>query len=126
MVQNLRDLEPKLEGLKALLDADQHEKIGPARNLLPIHYHLSQLESFRSQTMYMAKESSIETRAALAQIFEPLNAFTDEFDKHFSELSRKVIPIIRAGYPEVVVKLVKIAEMERKENEKVTNLFFKI
>ncbi|KAF8121672.1 exocyst complex component Sec6-domain-containing protein [Boletus edulis] len=34
------------------------------------------------------------------------------------ELARNILPLVRAGYPDVVVKLIKIAEFEGREDEK--------
>ncbi|KAF8430629.1 hypothetical protein L210DRAFT_3026859 [Boletus edulis BED1] len=34
------------------------------------------------------------------------------------ELARNILPLVRAGFPDVVFKLIKIAEFEGREDEK--------
>lgn len=119
MVNNLMEMHTKLDMLEQMLQADREDITGPAHGLLPIHFHLNQLESFRNQAMHQAKKSSAESRATLTRWFERLNTFIEAFEEYFASLSGNILPIVRAGHPEVVVKLIKIAEMEGKEDEKV-------
>lgn len=120
MVNNLMEMHSKLEMLETMLDTDSKDITGPAHNLLPMHFYLNQLESFRNQAMHQAKKATAESRATLAKWFERLNKFIEDFDEYFAVLCRNVLPIVRAGHPEVVVKLIKIAEVEGKEDEKVS------
>lgn len=119
MVNNLTEMYAKLDMLEEMLYADRQDITGPARNLLALHFHLNQLENFRNQTMHQAKKATAESRATLARWFERLNKFAGDFEEYFAALSRNILPIVRAGHSEVVVKLVKIAEIEGKEDEKV-------
>lgn len=118
MVNNLTEMHAKLDVLEEMLANDREDITGPAPNLLSMHYHLNQLETFRNQTMHQAKKSKAESRVTLARWFERLNTFIAEFDEYFGALSRNILPIVRAGHPEVVVKLIKIAEIEGREDEK--------
>lgn len=120
MVNNLMEMHSKLEMLETMLDTDSKDITGPAHNLLPMHFYLNQLEGFRNQAMHQAKKATAESRATLAKWFERLNKFIEDFDEYFAVLCRNVLPIVRAGHPEVVVKLIKIAEVEGKEDEKVS------
>jgi hypothetical protein len=126
MVNNLLEMNSRLDGIEAMLAQDQEDLLGPAPNLLPIHFQLTQLESFRNETMHQAKKASAEARNKLTRRFERLTKVIEAFDEYFTELCRNVLSLARAGHPEVIVKLVKIAEVEGKEDEKVSrNLFSK-
>jgi exocyst complex component 3 len=124
MVNNLLEMNSRLNGIEAMLSADQEDLLGPAPNLLPIHLQLTQLENFRNETMHQAKKASAESRNKLSRRFERLSAVIDAFDEYIMELSRNILPLARAGHPEVIVKVVKIAELEGKEDEKVTVIFW--
>lgn len=123
MVNNLTEMHAKLDMLEEMLYADRKNIFGSAHNLLGLHFHLNQLEGFRNQTMHQAKKASPSSRLTLARWFERLDKFIEDFDKYFAELSKNILSIVRAGHPEVVVKIVKIAEIEGKEDEKVRTLF---
>jgi exocyst complex component 3 len=119
MINNLSEMKSRLNGIEAMLSADQEDLLGPAPNLLPIHLQLTQLENFRNETMHQAKKASADSRNKLTRRFERLSAVIDAFDEYIMELSRNILPLARAGHPEVIVKIVKIAELEGKEDEKV-------
>ncbi|KAF8920544.1 exocyst complex component Sec6 [Mucidula mucida] len=118
MVNNLLEMNAKLATIEQLLEADRQEVVGPAPNLLVIHYLLNQLESFRNQTMHQAKKASLDSRNILARWFEQLNTVIEQFNEYITQLAENVLNIVRAGYPDVVVRLIKIAEIEGREDEK--------
>ncbi|KAG6893525.1 hypothetical protein C0992_009655, partial [Termitomyces sp. T32_za158] len=118
MVNNLLDMAEKLDVIEKRLAQDSANIIGPAENLLFIHYQLNQLEVFRNHTMHQAKQASPTSRATLHRWFERLNQIIAGFDDYILTLARNILPIVRAGYPDVVVRLVKIVEAEGKEDEK--------
>lgn len=125
MVNNLLEMASKLDVLEKLLASDSADILGPAPNLLVLHFQLNQLESFRNQTMHQAKKASSSSRATLTRWFERLNNILAAFDAYILDLARNVLNIVRAGHPHVVVRLIKIAEVEGKEDEKVRlNLYF--
>ncbi|EPQ56510.1 exocyst complex component sec6 [Gloeophyllum trabeum ATCC 11539] len=118
MVNNLLEMSSKLDMLEAMLASNREEVVGPAPNLLAIHYNINQLEAFRNQTMHQAKKASADSRNTLTRWFERLNKLIKSFDEYIVDLARNILPLIRAGHSEVIVKLVKIAEIEGKEDEK--------
>ncbi|KAI9437842.1 exocyst complex component Sec6 [Lactarius psammicola] len=118
MVNNLLEMSSRLDSIEAMLIADQDELLGPAPNLLPIHLQLKQLENFRNETTHQAKKATAQSRNNLARRFERLTGVIEAFDGYIMELSRNILPLARAGHAEVVVKIVKIAEIEGKEDEK--------
>ncbi|KAK7466403.1 SNARE-binding exocyst subunit S6 [Stygiomarasmius scandens] len=118
MVNNLLEMNSKLNMLEDMLEEDSADILGPAPNLLVIHYILKQLEAFRNQTMHQAKKASPSSRTTLARYFERLNTVIEAFDQYIIGLARNVLNIIRAGNRDVIVRLIKIAEMEGREDEK--------
>lgn len=119
MVNNLVDMSEKLDALEEMLAQDSENIIGPAPNLLRIHFQINRLEAFRNTTMHQAKKSSKEIRATLTRYFDRLNKLIQAFDDYILALASNILPIVRAGHPEVVVKVLKIVEIEGKEDEKV-------
>ena len=70
--------------------------------------------------MHQAKKSSKEVRATLTRYFDRLNQLINAFDEYIYALSRNILPIVRAGHPDVIVKLIKIVEIESKEDQKAS------
>ncbi|KAF8347725.1 exocyst complex component sec6 [Amanita rubescens] len=120
MVLNLLSMAEKLDDIENMLAADSDSILGPAPSLLIIHYHLNQLGNFRNQTMHEAKKASAASRATLARWFERLNGVIEAFDAYIIELAKNVLNLVRAGHQDVVVRLIKIAELEGKEDEKAS------
>ena len=72
MVNQLRDMYDKIEYCEALLQRDRQDPLGPAPNLLAVHYSLTQLESFRNETVLQAKRSKRADMETLNRYFERL------------------------------------------------------
>ena len=119
MVNNLLDMTGQLDDLEHMLASDSREIVGPAPNLLVIHFQLNQLERFRNQTIHQAKKASAQSQNTLARWFERLDKVIANFDEYILQLARNVLNLVRAGHADVVVKLMKIADIEGKEDEKV-------
>ncbi|KXN86616.1 Exocyst complex component sec6 [Leucoagaricus sp. SymC.cos] len=124
MVNNLLEMEAKLNDIERMLASDSKDILGPAPNLLVIHYQLNQLENFRNQTMHQAKKAKQSSQQTLARGFERLNGVIAAFDEYILELAGNVLNLVRAGRPDVVVKLIKVAEAEGREDEKAVALRF--
>ncbi|KAI0248975.1 exocyst complex component Sec6 [Lactifluus subvellereus] len=118
MVNHLLEMHSQLDSIEAMLSADQGDLLGPAPNLLPIHLQLTRLENFRNESIHQAKKATAESRNKLARRFERLSGVIDAFDEYIMDLSRNILLLARAGHPEVIVKIVKIAELEGKEDAK--------
>jgi len=69
--------------------------------------------------MHQAKKASAESRNKLGRRFERLTTVIEAFDEHLIELCRNILSLARAGHPEVIVKIIKIAEVEGKKDENV-------
>lgn len=123
MVINLLEMDSRLDSIEEMLVIDQSDHIQPAANLLPIHLQLTQLENFRNEAMHQAKKASAESRNKLTRRFERLSGVIEVFNEYVIDLTRNILPLARSGHLDVIVKIVKIAEVEGKEDEKV--IFFK-
>ncbi|KAK7030692.1 exocyst complex component Sec6 [Favolaschia claudopus] len=117
-VNNLLDMNDKLDVLEDMLETDSRDILGSAPNLLVIHYLLNQLEAFRNQTMHQAKKASANSRTTLTRYFERLNNVIEAFDQYIIGLASNILELVREGHSDVVVKLIKIAEVEGREDEK--------
>ncbi|KAH7105939.1 exocyst complex component sec6 [Auriculariales sp. MPI-PUGE-AT-0066] len=118
MVRNLQEMYQKLDMLEDMLDADRGDILGPAQNILAIHHMLNQLEAFRNETMHQAKSASADARNTLTRYFERLTTLLQAFDEYYWALTKNIVLIARNGNAGVIVKIVKIAELEGKEDEK--------
>ena len=119
MLTNLLDMDDKMGNLEYMIDIDSADPQGPNENLLVLHFQINQLETFRNEAVHMAKKSTAETRNTLQQYFARLNRLIDSFDAHILSLAKNILPLVRNGHTDVVVKLIKIAELEGREDEKV-------
>ncbi|WVF66397.1 hypothetical protein IAT40_001137 [Kwoniella sp. CBS 6097] len=121
MVNNLRSMSDKVDHLASLLDADRNQPngaSGPSPNLLPIHFQLQQLEAFRNETLHQAKKSDAAEREVLVNWFEKLDKVGQDFESWLWEIGTRVVELARKGNGGTVVRLLKIVEVEGKEDEK--------
>ncbi|KAL8279720.1 hypothetical protein RQP46_007815 [Phenoliferia psychrophenolica] len=120
MVTSLRGMYDRLSHISTLLAADSADPLGPAPNLLAIHYHLSELETFRNETLAQAKRGRAGAGAqrTLAQYFERLGETISQFELHYFSLARQIIPLAKQGNAAVAVKVAKIAEVEGARDQK--------
>ncbi|KAH6890050.1 exocyst complex component Sec6-domain-containing protein [Coprinopsis sp. MPI-PUGE-AT-0042] len=124
IVSNLREMASKLDEIEDMLAEDSMQLDGPAPNLLMVHYHLKQFQRFRDETTMDARKASKKAQEALARRFERLDWVITQFDEYFGNLARNILPLIRAGHSDVIVRLLKIAEVEEKEDEKALAMRF--
>ena len=119
MLNNLMEVSTNLGYLEETLAEASNDPLGPATYLLTMHFQINQLTAFRSQTMHQAQAASSDARAVLTRHFTRLDELITSFDDYISMLGRNVLSIVRSGNPGVIVRLIKIVEMEGKEDEKV-------
>lgn len=120
MVTSLRGMTTRLSHISSLLSSDRSDPLGPSPNLLPIHYHLTELETFRNETLAQAKKGKSGARAlqTLEQYFEQLGTMIEAFEAHYFRLARELLELTREGNAAVAVKIAKIAEVEGARDEK--------
>ncbi|EPQ29853.1 uncharacterized protein PFL1_02526 [Pseudozyma flocculosa PF-1] len=114
----LDSLPGKIELLAAMLSESQEDPMGPAPNLLPLHFHLSELERFRNETFQIARSCSADVRSTVAEFFAPLDGLVSSFERYLLDLGERTLDLVREGRGGVVVKLIKIVEKESREDEK--------
>ncbi|KAM0749392.1 exocyst complex component Sec6 [Meredithblackwellia eburnea MCA 4105] len=120
MVNSLRGMYDRLSHISDLLSLDRADPLGPQTNLLQIHYHLTELETFRNETLAQAKRgrASTEAKQTLEQYFSKLGSTIEEFESHFFRLAKELVAISRKGNASVAVKIAKIAEVEGSRDQK--------
>src|SRR5690349_2027545 len=97
---------------------DMKNILGPAPNLLLVHYQLYKLENLRNTTMHMAKDESLDVKVTLKQYFGRLDQVVEEFEEYLWELSRNMIDLIKNKQGAVIVRLIKIIESEEAADAK--------
>jgi exocyst complex component 3 len=129
MVKNLQTMSDKVSHLDALLTSDQSHPLGPcgpSANLLPIHYQLQQLEAFRNEALHQAKKSAgkgeqgQEDRRTLVGWFERLDDLGNRFEEWLWAIAANILETAREGNGGAIVRLLKIIEVEGKEDQKVS------
>ncbi|CBQ73963.1 related to SEC6-protein transport protein [Sporisorium reilianum SRZ2] len=117
-LEKLDALPGQIEQLAEMLQRSQDDIMGPATDLLPLHFHLSQLEAFRNETFQIARTCSADVRNTISEVFAPLDGLIRAFDDYIMVLAERTMDLVREGRPAVVVKLVKIIEKESREDER--------
>lgn len=123
MVNNLRSMSDKVDHIAQLLEQDKQQEGGPtgySPNLLPIHYLLQQLEGFRNETLHQAKRSDAAEREVLIDWFAKLDQVGQAFEAWLWEIGAGVVELARRNNGGTVVRLLKIIEVEGREDEKVS------
>ncbi|GAA5882586.1 hypothetical protein JCM3774_002732 [Rhodotorula dairenensis] len=121
-VTSLRSMYSRLAHLSHLLAQDRSDPLGPSPNLLTVHFHLTELETFRNETLAQAKKAATTAAATTAETleryFERLGETIEAFEAHYFRLARELLVLARAGHASVAVKLAKIAQLEGARDQK--------
>ncbi|KAH7056754.1 exocyst complex component Sec6-domain-containing protein [Linnemannia elongata] len=118
LVNNFQELHQDLDRIKNMMRDDMKNILGPAPNLLLVHYQLYKLENLRNTTMHMAKDESLDVKVTLKQYFGRLDQVVEEFEEYLWELSRNMIDLIKNKQGAVIVRLIKIIESEEAADAK--------
>ncbi|KAF9117597.1 SNARE-binding exocyst subunit S6, partial [Linnemannia schmuckeri] len=118
LVNNFQELHQDLDRIKSMMRDDMKNILGPAPNLLLVHYQLYKLENLRNTTMHMAKDEPLDVKVTLKQYFGRLDQFIEEFEEYLWELSRNMIDLIKNKQGAVIVRLIKIIESEEAADAK--------
>ncbi|PWN20968.1 exocyst complex component Sec6 [Microstroma glucosiphilum] len=118
VLNQLEMMPPKIEELAHMLQQARDDLFGPATRLLSLHYHISELETFRNETLQTARTCSSDVRQQLMEFFSPLDGLVKEFEGYLFLMGERAIDLVREGREGVIVKLVKIIEKESREDEK--------
>ncbi|KAF9085056.1 SNARE-binding exocyst subunit S6, partial [Mortierella sp. GBA35] len=118
LVNNFQELHQDLDRIKSMMRDDMENILGPAPNLLLVHYQLYKLENLRNTTMHMAKDEPLDVKVTLKQYFGRLDQVIEEFEEYLWELSRNMIDLIKNKQGSVIVRLIKIIESEESADAK--------
>ncbi|KND01143.1 SNARE-binding exocyst subunit SEC6 [Spizellomyces punctatus DAOM BR117] len=117
MVEQFQQLNSQVARIRGLLEEDSKELLGPAPNLLLIHYKLQQLETFRNSTLARARRSPADVLNTLHEYFHKVDQLEHEFEEYLFRLARRTVDLIKGGYASTVVRMVKIIETEERADE---------
>ncbi|KAJ1022680.1 hypothetical protein NDA18_005018 [Ustilago nuda] len=117
-LEKLDALPGQIQTLTEMLQRGKDDIMGPATDLLPLHFHLSQLEAFRNETFQIARTCSADVRSTVSKFFAPLDGLIKAFDDYIMQLAERTLDLVREDRSSVVVKLIKIIEKESREDER--------
>ncbi|KAF9926246.1 SNARE-binding exocyst subunit S6 [Linnemannia zychae] len=118
LVNNFQELHQDLDRIKTMMRDDMKNILGPAPNLLLVHYQLYKLENLRNSTMYMAQDEPLDVKVTLKQYFGRLDQVIEDFEMYLWELSRHLIDLIKSKQGSVIVRLIKVIESEEAADAK--------
>ncbi|WFD43329.1 SNARE-binding exocyst subunit S6 [Malassezia psittaci] len=118
LLAKFEQLNQEVQELSQLLDEYHRNLLGPAPELLTLHFRIAQWEAFRNETLHLAAESNDTTQQQLVQLLDPLDTLLNSFESYLMLLSANILNLVRAGQQGVVVRLVAILERENREDEK--------
>ena len=111
MTQDVKKLSEVLAQYRADL-------LGPAPELLALHFQLAKWETFRNETLHLAGSSAPDAREQLMSMLTPLEELLDGFEAYMLALFVNVLALVQRGQNSVVVRMVKIMERENREDER--------
>ncbi|CAG8468448.1 12461_t:CDS:2 [Ambispora gerdemannii] len=117
-IDRLKEMYQRIDQIQAMLDYDKQNVLGTAKNLLPIHFQLYRLEEFRESSMNQAKSCSQDVIETLKHYFERLDEFSAEFNEYLWTLTKNIIVLAKIGQRSVIVRLIKIIELEERADER--------
>ena len=93
--------------MQNMLEIEKQNILGPAENLLFIHYQLFRLQEFRDITMYQANISSQDDVVlTLKQYFKRLDEVSKDFENYLWILSKNIMNLHRNDQVSVIVRIV--------------------
>ncbi|KAG0371145.1 exocyst complex component Sec6-domain-containing protein [Gamsiella multidivaricata] len=122
LVNNFQELHQDLDRIKSMMKEDKRNILGPAPNLLMVHYQLYKLEQLRDKTLYMARDEPLDVKVTLKEYFGRLDQVIQEFEEYLWELTRNMIDLIKSKQGSVIVRLIKIIESEESADAKAVTL----
>jgi hypothetical protein len=120
LVEKFQSIGSQMTRVGKLLDEDSKISLGPAKNLLLIHYQIQQLSIFRNKILMDARGSSSDVLNILNNMFKKLDQLEYKFDLLFWELAKNTMELVKNGNLSTVVRLVKIIEIEEKADEAIS------
>ncbi|KAF9435774.1 SNARE-binding exocyst subunit S6 [Entomortierella beljakovae] len=118
LVNNFQDLHQDLDKIKSMIRDDKRNILGPAPNLLMVHYQLYKLEQLRDTTLHMARDEPLDVKVTLKQYFGRLDHVLEEFEEYLWELTRNMMDLVKNKQGSVIVRIIKIIESEESADAK--------
>ncbi|KAG0269224.1 SNARE-binding exocyst subunit S6 [Actinomortierella ambigua] len=119
LVNNLQELYEDLRKIEDRMESDRNALLGPASNLLMVHFSLHKLEELRDSTLYQARNEPLDVTSTLKKYFERLDNVIEGFNDYLMELSRRMLDLIQHKQGSVIVRVIKIIESEEMLDAKV-------
>ncbi|KAJ1562706.1 SNARE-binding exocyst subunit S6 [Nowakowskiella sp. JEL0078] len=110
VIEHFQQLNALVSRIQQQLDSDSENILGPADNLLLIHYQQHQLELFRNTTMQKASTSSTDVLNTLHSYFHKVDLFSTRFEEYIWSLTRNLLGLLRHNQHSTVTRLAKIIE----------------
>ncbi|KAI8910000.1 exocyst complex component Sec6-domain-containing protein [Powellomyces hirtus] len=117
MVEQFQRLNDEVARIRLLLVEDAEDLLGPAPNLLLIHFKLQQLEEFRNTTLAKARRSPPDVLNTLHDYFHKVDLLEQDFEAHLFQLATYTVDLIKGGNASTVVRIVKVIETEERADE---------
>ncbi|KAJ3190257.1 SNARE-binding exocyst subunit S6 [Gaertneriomyces sp. JEL0708] len=117
MVEQFQQLNDQVARIRSLLREDAKDLLGPAHNLLLVHYKLQQLEMFRNSTLAKARRSPTDVQNTLYNYFNKVDQFESEFENYLFAIARNTVELVKNGHASAVVRMIKVIETEEKADE---------
>ncbi|WFD18972.1 SNARE-binding exocyst subunit S6 [Malassezia caprae] len=111
-------MEQDVQKLSEVLARYRADLLGPAPELLALHFQLAKWETFRNETLHLAGSSAPDTREQLISMLAPLEELLDAFEAYMLALFVNVLALVQRGQSSVVVRMAKIMERENREDER--------
>ncbi|KAI8928085.1 exocyst complex component Sec6-domain-containing protein [Entophlyctis helioformis] len=117
MVEQFQLINQQLARIQTFLEEDSAKTVGPAENLVFVHYQLQMLSKFRDATLARSRGCSTDVVNTLSIMFKKLESLEYKFENYLWILSKVTVELVRSGYSSTVVRLVKIIEAEERADE---------
>ncbi|KAJ3140405.1 SNARE-binding exocyst subunit S6 [Physocladia obscura] len=117
LVEQFLQLNTQVKKIQKHLSQDASNPIGPADNLLFLHYQIQSLESLRNSTLAKSKRSPGDVLQVLNNYFRQVDNLIQQFEVYLWEVCKNTIALVKNGYTGAVLRLIKIIETEEKADE---------
>ena len=117
MVTRFQLLNEDIARVTRLIDEDSSHLLGEAPNLLLIHHDLFHLEEFKDRTLRSVESEGPAVVQVVTKYFRRLDQVSDTFRQYIWALARNMIPLVRENQGSVIVRLLKIIEVEERFDE---------
>jgi exocyst complex component 3 len=125
MLRQFQCLTDQIQRVEEYIEEESQQVLSDHPSLLMIHYQVFQLEGFRTATMYHARHSSMDVINTLNNYFQRIVDLSESFDDYVWKLAANTVTLIKEGYGSVIVRLVKIIEMEEHADSEAISVEFK-